>query len=98
MKEIVVDVDWLAVVFRWLHILAAITAVGAPLFARFALLPSAAGLPNEQRHTLLEGIRSRWVKFVHAAILFLLVSGLYNLVMIEKQYKLTVAYHILLTV
>lgn len=70
--------DWLAIAFRWLHILAAITAVGGTFFMRFALVPSIGVLTDEQRKALHEQVRSRWVKFVMGAILFLLVSGFYN--------------------
>ncbi len=90
--------DILLLLFRWMHILAAITAVGGTIFARFALLPAAAELPEPQRASFMEGIRSRWFVFVNAAILFLLVSGFYNLVMNFKQYKLPMQYHMLLTV
>ena len=70
--------DWLAIVFRWLHMLAAITAVGGTFFMRFALVPSVPVLSDDQRKALHEQVRSRWVKFVMGAILFLLVSGFYN--------------------
>jgi uncharacterized membrane protein len=70
--------DWLAIVFRWVHILAAITAVGGTIFMRMALAPSVSILPDEQRKALHEQVRSRWVKFVMGAILFLIVSGVYN--------------------
>jgi uncharacterized membrane protein len=70
--------DWLAIVLRWMHILAAITAVGGTVFMRMALLPSVSVLPDDARKALHEQVRSRWVKFVMGAILFLLVSGLYN--------------------
>jgi uncharacterized membrane protein len=72
------ELDWLAIVLRWMHILAAITAVGGTIFMRLALLPSVAILPDDQRKALHEQVRSRWVKFVMGAILFLLVSGFYN--------------------
>jgi uncharacterized membrane protein len=81
------QLDWVAISTRWLHILAAITAVGGTIFMRFALLPSVGALPEDERKKLHEGVRSRWVKFVMAAILFLLASGIYNLVMKEKQLK-----------
>ncbi|HET6881947.1 MAG TPA: hypothetical protein VFI31_17405 [Pirellulales bacterium] len=70
--------DWLAILFRWMHILAAITAVGGTIFMRMALVPSVPVLSEEQRKLLHEQIRSRWVKFVMGAILFLLLSGFYN--------------------
>ncbi|MGH7137495.1 MAG: hypothetical protein ACREHD_17255 [Pirellulales bacterium] len=70
--------DWVAIVFRWMHILAAITAVGGTIFMRTALVPSVSILLDEQRKALHEHVRSRWVKFVMGAILFLLLSGFYN--------------------
>lgn len=82
------QLDWIAIVSRWAHILAAITAVGGTIFMRMALLPSVGALPDDERKKLHEGVRSRWVKFVMAAILFLLVSGIYNIVMKEKQLKM----------
>ena len=82
------QLDWVAIASRWLHILAAITAVGGTIFMRFALLPSVGALPDDERKKLHEGVRSRWVKFVMAAILFLLASGIYNLILKEKQFKM----------
>jgi uncharacterized membrane protein len=76
--------DVLALLFRWLHILAAIAAVGGPLFMRLALMPAAAELPDDRRQALHEGVRRRWSKVVHAAILFLLVTGLYNFIVFVK--------------
>ena len=70
--------DWFAILFRWIHILAAITAVGGTIFMRMALVPSVPVLSEEQRKLLHEQVRSRWVKFVMGAILFLLLSGFYN--------------------
>src|SRR5487761_1143843 len=72
------QLDWLAIIFRWMHILAAITAVGGTIFMRAALAPSLAVLTDDQRQALHEQVRSRWVKFVMGAILFLLLSGFYN--------------------
>jgi uncharacterized membrane protein len=71
----------LGILFLWLHILAAITAVGGTIFMRGALLPSVSVLADDQRKALHEAVRSRWVKFVMGAILFLLVSGFYNFIM-----------------
>jgi uncharacterized membrane protein len=79
-------------VFRWMHILAAIVAVGGTAFTRFALLPAAGALPGDERDRLMEGVRSRWSKFVAGAILFLLVSGLYNFITTMKMYELPKPY------
>jgi uncharacterized membrane protein len=90
-----VDIDILSVVLRWMHILAAITAVGGTIFSRVALLPAAGSLADEPRRVLLEGIRSRWSKYIAGAILFLLVSGLWNFMQMERTYKLGALYHAL---
>jgi uncharacterized membrane protein len=70
----------LSVVFRWMHMLAAITAVGGTIFMRLALLPALAKLPEETRKTLHEDLRSNWAKPVRWSIMFLIVSGLYNII------------------
>ncbi|HEY5311194.1 MAG TPA: hypothetical protein VIK18_01700 [Pirellulales bacterium] len=90
-----VNVDYLGLLFRWLHILAAITAVGGAVFARFALLPAAATLGAEPRAALLEAVRMRWSKIVAVAIAFLLISGLFNIVRMERLYVLGKTYHML---
>jgi len=90
-----VELDYLGILFRWMHILAAITAVGGTIFVRVALLPSIAILPDDQRKALHEQVRSRWIKFVMGAILFLLVSGFYNFMMKEKPPGVTALYHAL---
>lgn len=78
----------LGLVARWLHILSAMAAVGGALFARVALLPSLQVLNEADRKTLHDAIRSRWSKVVMASIGFLLLSGLYNIAMIEMGKKI----------
>jgi uncharacterized membrane protein len=74
--------DYLPLVSRWLHILAAMAAVGGPMFIRLALFPAAEStLPDELRRSLHEQLRRRWSKVVMVAILFLLASGFYNFVL-----------------
>jgi uncharacterized membrane protein len=79
----------LALLFRWLHILAAITAVGGTIFSRFVLLPSQGVLTTPDREALHAEMRSRWSKIVMASIGFLLLSGIYNFVMIVHNYGLS---------
>ncbi len=80
------DVNFaLALIFRWLHILAAITAVGGTIYARVALVPAMQTLPEGHRKSLQEALRGRWAKAVMLSILFLLVSGAYNFVSVIKQ-------------
>lgn len=79
------DIDILGLVSRWLHILAAIAAVGGSIFMRLALMPSVGVLADDARRALHEAVRSRWSKVVMAAILFLLLSGVYNIATIEMR-------------
>lgn len=79
--------DILSLVSRWFHILAAITAVGGSIFIRFALLPAIQELTEESRRSLHNAVRQRWSKLVAASVLFLLASGLYNLVVILAGFK-----------
>lgn len=83
----------LEVLFRWMHILAAITAVGGTIFMRIALLPSQSVLSEESSEALREALRSHWAKVVHGCVLFLLVSGLFNIVTMFGKYDLKGLYH-----
>lgn len=85
----------LLLVFRWAHILAAVIAVGGTIFIRFVLMPSAqAALSPEQHAALRARIMERWKRWVMACIALLLVSGLYNFVVISlPKAKAAPAYH-----
>ncbi len=89
------SINWLDVLLRWMHIFAAITAVGGTFFARLALLPAIEeSLTPESRKSLHAAIRRRWSKLVAASIAFLLVSGLVNYAMrIIPGYDLPKFYH-----
>lgn len=78
--------DVLGLLFRWLHILAAMTAVGGTIFARFVVLPAHAGLTPQARESLHAEMRRRWSKIVMASIGFLIISGFYNFFMIFQNY------------
>lgn len=86
-----IDVLWL--VMRWLHMLAGITIVGSTFYMRLALAPAADTLGEEDRARLLEALRSKWLLPLHLSVLFLLVSGLYNIVIIVQRYELPRYYH-----
>lgn len=85
------------IIFRLMHIFAAITAVGGIFFMRLALLPAVSELPQEARGQLHTALRARWSKIVMACILFLLVSGITNFVLIVKNKEIELAsyYHAL---
>ncbi|MEX2111818.1 MAG: hypothetical protein WD845_01450 [Pirellulales bacterium] len=86
-------IEILNLVSRWLHILAAITAVGGTIFARFVVVPSLEPLPLEQRAALHAAMRVRWSKIVAVAIGFLLLSGLYTIGYLSVEYRLPKWYH-----
>lgn len=70
------EIDYLVLVVRWVHIAAVIAAIGGAMFARFAFLPAAAAeLDESQRDRLREAVRKRWAKFVHLSIVTLLLTG-----------------------
>jgi uncharacterized membrane protein len=73
--------DILPLISRWLHILAAMAAVGGPMFIRLAMLPAMSTLPELERKQLHEQLRRRWSKVVMAAIVLLIASGFYNYVL-----------------
>ena len=73
------EFDYPGILFRWLHILAAIVAIGGMVFCRLALMPALRTLDSEQRQQIHEAIRVRWSKVVAGSIGLLLISGLYNI-------------------
>ncbi len=77
--------EYVSLVARWLHILAGMTAVGGSIFARFVVLPTLEPLPPAERTELHAQMRKRWSKLVQISIGFLLLSGLYNIGMIEAK-------------
>lgn len=89
------EVDPIAVVSRWLHILSAITAVGSIIYMRVAMVPAADAISDDQRRHLQETLRSLWVVPVHASVAFLFASGLYNIYVIETRFEVPALYHAL---
>jgi uncharacterized membrane protein len=82
------NLNYLDLVLRWMHILAAIAAGGGTIFARLAALPAIEEtLGPDQRQSLHAAIRSRWSKVVAGSIAFLLISGLFNFFNIIQQSK-----------
>lgn len=80
------DLDYVQVISRWLHITAAVTAGGGALFMKLALHPALETLPSDTRDAVRSAVRARWSKVVMISITVLLVTGLYNFIMISKAY------------
>lgn len=68
----------LILVARWLHIVSATVAVGAPIFARMALLPAVGTLDDATRDAFREAVAKRWRVVVYVTIMLFLATGFYN--------------------
>ena len=79
--------DPVTLVLRWAHILAAIVAMGALVFARFGLLPALGDFDTGTRDRIHESIRRRWLPWVIGAITVLLASGLANFLLFNGRVK-----------
>ena len=87
--------DVLNLVSRWLHILSVIVLVGGTFFLRLVIIPVKSS--DSFDDSLHEAVRRRWSKMVMFAVLFLLISGLYNAAMKEMTYELDMVYRSLVT-
>lgn len=90
--------DILRLVMRWLHVIAAIVAVGGSTFLRFVLMPVAGKVLSDEEHERLrQPLMRRWKMFVHTSILVFLVSGFYNyLVVTLPQHSGQPVYHMMM--
>lgn len=79
---------------RWLHISTAAIVVGGLVFARFVLMPAMQKLTEEHRALLSEHIAKRLRPVSVASIILLLVSGLYNFLLV-MQGELDTKYHMI---
>lgn len=88
----------IAVLSRWLHIVSVVVLVGGSFFMRFVLIPAAKDLPADQHDLFRDRVLKRWKMLVHPALLFLIVSGVYNLVLAMGVHRKDVPYHMTLGV
>lgn len=76
-------------ILRWLHIGAAIVAIGGAFFMRVALMPAAASTLDDATHSKLrEALRGRWARIIQTCIAILLVTGGINFVMLAMPPKI----------
>jgi uncharacterized membrane protein len=88
-------VEELAVFMRWLHISSVATLIGGMIFGRFVVTPASSALSAETQKAFGEKAAAAFRPLVAAAIVCLLVSGMYNIISAPGH---TVKYHILLGV
>jgi uncharacterized membrane protein len=70
---------------RYMHILGAITMMGATIFMRFALVPAIGTISSDAQNQLHENLRKSWSRWVMLATLLLLVSGIANMGLAARQ-------------
>jgi uncharacterized membrane protein len=85
-------IDVLLTLMRWLHLSAMAALVGGVLYARFVIAPSENFLPGEARTKLDEAAAAHFRPVVWAAIVCLIVSGMFNYMLKSGH---TVVYHVL---
>ncbi len=91
------DIDWLAIASRWIHVGTAVVLVGGLVFLRFVLGPAAAQLSEDSHAKLKELVLAKWKKFVHGGIALFLVSGFYNYLVVQApMHKGDKLYHALM--
>jgi len=81
------ELDFLGIGLRWLHIMSAIALFGGLIFREVAVIPASQELGEEDRQKLNEGIRRRWAKIVALAALILIVTGVWNIVLFAGDYS-----------
>ncbi|MCC6909381.1 MAG: hypothetical protein IT430_15685 [Phycisphaerales bacterium] len=71
------SIDWVAVLFRWMHIVPAIVLLGGTIFLAIVAVPTTSA-PDGAPPPWLGKVRKRWAMLAGVCILLLLVSGLWN--------------------
>lgn len=72
------NVGVLALCMRWLHIASVVTLIGGFIFARFAVAPALASLPEGERKTTDARVVAGFRPLLYVVLGTVLVSGLYN--------------------
>jgi hypothetical protein len=83
------QLDWVLLISRWLHLLAATAAIGGAAFMRLALAPGAKAVLDDENHRKLrEAVRSRWAIVVGVCIGILLLTGGLNFALLAIPPKI----------
>jgi hypothetical protein len=78
-------VSWVQLLLRWLHVIPAVLAGGATLYAAIALVPTLGELPEDVRASVRERIAARWRPVVSICVALLLASGLANFLLFQSK-------------
>ncbi len=87
------NVNWVDVVFRWIHIGGIAVLFGGSVYQRFVVLPALKGLPDEAE--IRQKFSRCWNRLLHPAILLILVSGFYNYLGKKPPAEIKGIYHML---
>ena len=77
--------SWVQLLLRWLHIIPAVIAGGASLYAVIALIPTLGELSPDVRASLRERVAARWRPVVSICVALLLASGLANFLLFQSK-------------
>jgi uncharacterized membrane protein len=87
------------IVSRWFHLAAVIVAIGGTVFARLVLHHAARlSLPEREHSALITAIVARWSRVLHICIAIILLTGIYNAVVMLGRHQGQPVYHSLLGV
>ena len=81
------DIDFLSLGLRWLHIVGAVTLLGGLFYQRFVVLPAAEKLDDAARANMIAALRGSWSKLVMISAMVLLVSGFVNFFLTIGAFK-----------
>ena len=79
----------MSVLIQWLHVAAAVLAVGGVACMRFVVIPAAEEMEASARSTFMESVHSRFRHIVGISLGLLLITGLYNVGIVAAAGQLT---------
>jgi len=68
----------LAILMRWIHIASVVTLIGGFIYARYALAPALAALPDAEQKTFGWRVIANFHPLMYTGLVTILGSGLYN--------------------
>ena len=81
------DYPVLQIAMRYVHVVSVIAAVGGILFAMVCVKPALKHLEDELRESVAATIRRRFSRVLLIAIVGLIVSGIYNWILLMPVYR-----------
>ena len=75
----------LAVLIRWIHIASVVTLIGGFIFARYAVAPALATMPETERNLAGKRVVASFRPILYAVLITILGSGLYNYFSVRRH-------------